>query len=467
MLRRDRQLRVQVHQIIDAGIFALGLRVAHLLRARLYGLPFFKDAITPFKPDYFWLFLIVIPMAPIILQWEGYYERPILGSMRQTMWQLAKACSIGAVGLILSQFLFRQSGERGGARGVFVLFGFCTFALMMGKEEMLRLVYKTKLGHSQFKRRVLLLGAGEDTSWLRNEIGRGMDELEVIGDFDLNETSIEEVVLFLHEHSVNSVAIAARHIHFGKVEKAIHACELEGVEAWLMADFFQTQISQTRLDDFYGRPVMVFHTGPETQWPLILKQALDFIGGLLLLLVAGPLFMLPAAIAIKRTSPGPIFFRQRRAGLNGKPFVMYKFRSMVTNAEQLKQELAVLNEMSGPVFKVTDDPRVTRVGRFLRKSSIDELPQLFNVLKFEMSLVGPRPLPVDEVKRFDDRAHRRRLSVKPGLTCTWQVSGRSDVKDFKEWVRMDLEYIDNWSLWLDNKILWRTFWVVLLGKGAR
>jgi lipopolysaccharide/colanic/teichoic acid biosynthesis glycosyltransferase len=177
--------------------------------------------------------------------------------------------------------------------------------------------------------------------------------------------------------------------------------------------------------------------------------------------------MLPAAIAIKLTSPGPIFFRQQRSGLNGKPFVMYKFRSMVSNAEQLKQELAVLNEMSGPVFKVSQDPRVTRVGRFLRKSSIDELPQLFNVLKFEMSLVGPRPLPVDEVKRFDDRAHRRRLSVKPGLTCTWQVSGRSDVRDFKEWVRMDLEYIDNWSLWLDHKILWRTFWVVLLGKGAR
>jgi exopolysaccharide biosynthesis polyprenyl glycosylphosphotransferase len=332
---------------------------------------------------------------------------------------------------------------------------------------MLRLAYRTKLGNSQFKRRVLLLGAGEDTSWLRSEIGKGMDELEVIGELDLNETSIEEVVLFLHEHSVNSVAIAARHIHFGKVEKAIRACELEGVEAWLMADFFQTQISQTRLDDFYGRPVLVFHTGPETPWPLLMKQIVDFAGGLALLLVAGPLFMLPAAIAIKLTSPGPILFRQRRAGVNGKPFVMYKFRSMVSNAEQLKQELAILNEMSGPVFKVTNDPRVTRVGRFLRKSSIDELPQLFNVLKFEMSLVGPRPLPVDEVKRFDDRAHRRRLSVKPGLTCTWQVSGRNDVKDFKEWVRMDLEYIDNWSLWLDNKILWRTFWVVLLGKGAR
>jgi lipopolysaccharide/colanic/teichoic acid biosynthesis glycosyltransferase len=186
-----------------------------------------------------------------------------------------------------------------------------------------------------------------------------------------------------------------------------------------------------------------------------------------MLVVAGPLIMLPAAIAIKLTSRGPILFRQQRAGLNGKPFVMYKFRSMVTDAEQLKQELAALNEMSGPVFKVTNDPRVTPVGRILRKYSIDEFPQLFNVLRFEMSLVGPRPLPVDEVKRFDDRAHRRRLSVRPGLTCTWQVSGRSNVKDFREWVRMDLDYIDNWSLKRDINILWRTIWVVLLGKGAR
>ncbi|HTL18006.1 MAG TPA: sugar transferase, partial [Patescibacteria group bacterium] len=145
---------------------------------------------------------------------------------------------------------------------------------------------------------------------------------------------------------------------------------------------------------------------------------------------------------------------------------LYKFRTMVTNAEQLKHELAAMNEMSGPVFKVINDPRITKFGRFLRKFSIDELPQLINVLRGEMSLVGPRPLPVDEVKRFNDLAHRRRLSVKPGLTCLWQVSGRNQVKDFKDWVRLDLEYIDNWSLWLDVKIICRTLPVVLTGVGA-
>ena len=140
---------------------------------------------------------------------------------------------------------------------------------------------------------------------------------------------------------------------------------------------------------------------------------------------------------------------------------------MVSNAEQLKHELAALNEMSGPVFKMTNDPRVTPIGRWLRRTSLDEFPQLFNVLRGEMSLVGPRPLPVDEVQRLDDLGHRRRLSVKPGLTCLWQISGRNDLSDFKEWVRLDLEYIDNWSLWLDLKILWRTVPIVLSGNGAR
>jgi len=173
------------------------------------------------------------------------------------------------------------------------------------------------------------------------------------------------------------------------------------------------------------------------------------------------------AAAIKIASPGPVFFKQKRSGINGTPFTLYKFRTMVTNAEQFKQELEAMNEMTGPVFKVTNDPRVTGIGKFLRKYSLDELPQLFNILRTEMSLVGPRPLPVDEVKRFDNLAHRRRLSVKPGLTCLWQISGRNQISDFKEWVRLDLEYIDNWTLWLDLKILLLTIPVVLRGTGAK
>jgi exopolysaccharide biosynthesis polyprenyl glycosylphosphotransferase len=212
--------------------------------------------------------------------------------------------------------------------------------------------------------------------------------------------------------------------------------------------------------------MLVFRSAPEASWQRFLKEVIDIVGAFLLLLVLAPPLAV-VALLIKLTSPGPVFFRQQRGGLHGRPFTMLKFRTMVTNAEQLKQELAALNEMSGPVFKVTNDPRVTRIGRFLRRFSLDEFPQLLNVVRGEMSLVGPRPPPVDEVERFDDPADRRRLSVKPGLTCLWQVSGRNEVRDFKNWVQLDLEYIDRWSLWLDFKILMRTIPAVLRGTGAK
>jgi exopolysaccharide biosynthesis polyprenyl glycosylphosphotransferase len=260
--------------------------------------------------------------------------------------------------------------------------------------------------------------------------------------------------------------LCARHALFGQVEKVIAACELEGVEVWLMADFFKTEISQTTFDDFYGWPMLVFRSAPESSWPRVVKQCLDTVGSFLVLL-CGWVFFAAIALLIKLTSPGPVLFRQLRSGINGRPFTIYKFRTMVTNAEQLKHELAAMNEMSGPVFKVTNDPRITPIGKVLRKYSLDELPQFYNVLRGEMSLVGPRPLPVDEVKRFHDLAHRRRLSVKPGLTCLWQISGRNEVSDFKDWVRLDLEYIDNWSLGLDLWILWRTLPAVLTGAGAK
>jgi exopolysaccharide biosynthesis polyprenyl glycosylphosphotransferase len=465
MLHRDRQVRIQVYQFIDGGLFALGLWLGHLIRFHWHGLPIegFNrvDPIGNFD-HYFWLFLVVIPMTPLILEWQGYYERPVFSPRPLAAWQLAKACTISAIFLILMDFMLRLNG----ARGVYVLFGCCSFGLMMLKGELFRWAYQSKLGQAQFKRRIILIGTAEDTRQLRDSIGPALQELEIIGEFDLNQSSIEHLVSFIHDRSVNTVIINASHTILSQVEAAILACELEGIETWLLADFFKTQISRTSLDDFFGRPVFVFHSGPELPWSRLVKQVVDLIGACIILMPVGLFLIVVSAIVIKLTSKGPIFFKQERSGLNGKPFTMYKLRTMVTNAEQLKRELAVLNEMSGPVFKVTNDPRITRFGRILRKFSIDEFPQLFNVLRFEMSLVGPRPLPVDEVQRFDDVAHRRRLSVKPGLTCLWQISGRNEIKDFAEWVRLDLEYIDNWTIWLDFKILWRTIWVVLLGKGA-
>jgi len=184
------------------------------------------------------------------------------------------------------------------------------------------------------------------------------------------------------------------------------------------------------------------------------------------LVALAPLIII-VAIAIKVTSPGPILFAQMRAGKHGKPFKMFKFRSMCRNAEKRREELEAENQMNGPVFKINNDPRITPLGRWLRKYSIDELPQLINVLIGQMSLVGPRPLPVYEVEKFPNPAQRRRLSVKPGLTCIWQISGRNEVRDFETWVKLDLNYIDNWSIWLDMHILLRTVPVVLRGFGAK
>src|ERR1043166_4722384 len=177
--------------------------------------------------------------------------------------------------------------------------------------------------------------------------------------------------------------------------------------------------------------------------------------------------MAAVAVIIRITSTGPVIFRQQRAGKHGKPFTMYKFRSMSDDAEMRRAELEPFNQMSGPVCKVDADPRITPFGRWLRRSSIDELPQLVNVLMGNMSLVGPRPLPIYEVEKFENTAQRRRLSVKPGLTCLWQISGRNQVKDFRDWVKLDLDYIDRWSLALDFKILLRTIPAVLMGMGAK
>ena len=215
-----------------------------------------------------------------------------------------------------------------------------------------------------------------------------------------------------------------------------------------------------------NRPMLVCRTTPDLSWALMMKDLIDRTGAVFGLLLLSPVFVI-VAIGIKFTSPGPVVFRQPRGGKNGRPFTMYKFRSMHTDAAMRQAELATYNQMSGPVFKVENDPRVTRFGRFLRKTSIDEFPQLLNVLRGQMSLVGTRPLPVYEVEKFESTAQRRRLSMKPGLTCLWQIQGRNRITSFEDWVKLDLEYIDHWSLWLDAEILLKTVPVVLFGWGAK
>ncbi len=463
MLQRDLKIRRQLHQLVDACLFALSFWLAYCLRADPVVTQFLGlEHIKPFS-EYAVLYLILVPVAPMVLEMQGFYRRSALPSRRTTAWIIFKSCLVMCLGLVLALFAFRLLI----ARFAILWFGCISFALIFAKEELVRQYTLRRRARENRRRRFILVGPSDETARLRTELAAKLEEeVEISAQLDLSMAPVQTLVDLLHKHSVSGVILSARHTYFEQVEAAIRACELEGVEAWLVADFFRTQISRTSFDDFYGWPVLVFRSTPESSWQGVLKKLLDFTGALALVIVISiPLAIV--ALMVKLTSRGPILFRQQRSGLNGQPFMIYKFRTMVTNAEQLKHELAAMNEMTGPVFKVTNDPRITPIGKTLRKFSIDELPQLFNVLRGEMSLVGPRPLPVDEVKRFNDLAHRRRLSVKPGLTCLWQISGRNNVKDFKDWVRLDLEYIDNWSFWLDLKILIRTIPAVFTGSGAK
>jgi len=464
MLNPEQQMRMQLHQLMDACLFALSFWLAYEVRGspQLVDL-FLMEPVAPFT-DYAWLFLVLIPAAPFILDAQGFYQRPAYCRRRATAWPLLKGCMLLMLVLVLALFLKRSSPI---ARSVIFWFGGISFVLVFLKEELFRVLWRSKLAQAQYRRNFILVGAGEETARIRQELSARPEEgIAVLAELDFSTGTVAQLVQLLHEHSVNGVILAAKHTYFEQVEAAVRACELEGVEAWLVADFFRTQISRASFDQLYGRPVMVFRATPEASWQAVLKALIDFFGSLVALIVLAP-FLIGVALLIKFTSPGPVLFRQKRSGLNGRPFTIYKFRTMVVDAEQRQQELAAKNEMTGPVFKMTHDPRVTPLGRFLRKFSLDEFPQLLNVFRGEMSFVGPRPLPVDEVKRFDDFAHRRRLSVKPGLTCLWQISGRNNVSDFKEWVRLDLEYIDHWTLWLDLKILLQTIPAVLSGAGAK
>jgi exopolysaccharide biosynthesis polyprenyl glycosylphosphotransferase len=259
------------------------------------------------------------------------------------------------------------------------------------------------------------------------------------------------------------VIIAVENSDLPLTGHAFAVAEEMGVTVCLMSDLYFHPISRCSSTSFMDFPAVVYSSVSDDRIQLALKKAIDWTGALIGLILSLPI-ALSAAVAIKLEDGGPIFFKQTRAGRNGRPFTMLKFRTMIANAEELKSRLMDKNEMSGPVFKMKNDPRITRIGSILRKTSIDELPQFLNVLKGDMSLVGPRPPLPKEVVQYD-RWQRRKLAVKPGLTCLWQVNGRNNV-DFEDWMKLDLEYIDNWSLWLDTKILVKTVPAVFRREGA-
>jgi len=297
-----------------------------------------------------------------------------------------------------------------------------------------------------------------DNNW------HGIGEFQTTGYHPI--TDLDNLANFLSHNIVDEVVICLpMKVYSRKAAKIISVCQEQGIIVRSLLDVFIPELTQSKIEQLENESVFTIYPGKMDGFPVLIKRALDFSISLIFIIIFSPLFII-TALLIKLTSPGPVFFIQERMGLNKRRIRLYKFRTMVVNAEQKLAEYEHLNEVSGPVFKIKDDPRITRVGRFLRKTSIDELPQLFNVLKGDMSLVGPRPLPVRDYNGFDQDWHRRRLSVRPGITCLWQINGRSSIP-FEKWMELDMEYIDHWSLWLDFKILTKTIPAVLNGSGAR
>jgi len=294
-------------------------------------------------------------------------------------------------------------------------------------------------------------------------IGSGRPELPVSLPESYSILPLEQLSELLHTHVVDEVLFAVEREDLEKLEPLMQQCEEEGVHMRVKLDFLPKGFSHVFVEKLGHVPLLTFASAPQDDFALIFKRSLDVVFATLALLILSP-FLALLAILVKTTSKGPVFFRQKRCGLGGRKFELLKFRSMVANADELLPRLEELNEGDGPVFKMRNDPRCTIVGRWMRMLSLDELPQLWNVVRGDMSLVGPRPPLPEEVERYEPW-QRRRLRMRPGLTCLWALEGRSQLR-FDRWVRLDLLYIDNWSVWLDFKIMLRTIPVVLSGRGA-
>jgi exopolysaccharide biosynthesis polyprenyl glycosylphosphotransferase len=306
---------------------------------------------------------------------------------------------------------------------------------------------------------ILLFGPPDRTAALRRQLeANALDGTRILA--AVNDPGA--VHSALREHIVDEVLFAVEPQQLAGLADLFLLCDEEGVRTRLSLEFFPHVNSEVYLDRLGPLPMLTFSATPTDEIKLLAKRAVDFSAALIALLLISPLLLL-TALLIKLTSPGPVIFRQQRCGLNGRRFTLYKFRSMVANAEQLRSQYAHLN-VKRLTFKIPGDPRLTPIGKWLRKFSIDELPQLWNVLKGDMSLVGPRPATPDEVEHYAGW-QRRRLRMRPGLTCIWAIEGR-DRLDVETVMKLDMAYIDNWSLSLDSRILLRTIPLVLLGRGA-
>lgn len=469
-ITRDHVTQAFVLALLDAAyILAAYLVIAAILQPP--GLPLWEWALTRWV--YYWVFLA-------FWFWE---------SMNLGLWESARneefatytftmARAFGG-SMVLATFVLILITPAGVDRVFLASFLFASVVSIIAFRSLLQAIIIFFRIQGYDRHRVLIIGANERTAHLAEimraypyhgyEIAGFLDtdpaRAEVLEKFDIPHLGpFEALASVLREQEIDEVyASLPIRSCYETIEHIEKVCRNRKVPAFLIADLFPMRIAKRRLTYLGDAPLVSLSPVPEARAELYIKRAIDFLGSSAMLIGLSPLFLL-VAIAIKLDSKGPIFFFQERVGRNQRRFHMIKFRSMRTDAEELRKELEALNEADGPVFKIRNDPRITKVGRFIRKYSIDEFPQLINVFLGQMSLVGPRPPIPSEVEKYTWE-QRRRLSVKPGMTGLWQVSGRSDI-NFEQWVELDLTYIDSWSLWQDFIILLKTFGAVVEGRGA-
>ncbi len=418
----------------------------------------------------------------VLLAWHaifslcGQYQSQRLARPRSIVVKALRATTISSLLLFGLAILFRISMI---TPQFLFLFWICASTFVAGARLLIRSCLGIVRVYGRNLRYVLILGSNRRAI----EFARTLDATpewgyRVLGfvDKEWHESApsqnahpmccnFDDLAEYLRRNVVDEVANYLPLRSFYEHSSRIAAlCEQHGILMRFDPEIFDLKIARARAHDFDGGVQIMAYSSPPEGWPALIKRILDVTLSLVFLVGAAPALVL-IGLLVKLTSRGPFLFQQERLGRNKRRFVIYKFRTMVENAEQLLPALEVLNEATGPVFKIRNDPRVTPIGRLLRRTSLDELPQLFNVLRGDMSLVGPRPLPLRDYEGFDQDWQRRRFSVRPGITCLWQINGRSNI-GFDHWMELDLQYLDEWSIWLDVKILVQTIPAVLRGSGA-
>lgn len=470
MLKQQARLLHKVALVIDSvavvTAFVLSYTVVQSLTGRL----------GEFQ-GYTWVLAVVIPVWIFLLTYFGIYNSMRTRPFSAIVVDLMKVHAIGAIITTSIVFLVNPTGFSRIFMGSFILCSLVLMALAKGGIKQLLIYFRRKGFNS---RNILIVGTGERAQRFAKlayqHADWGIVIAGIVGLQDGQQSpvtpghpclgTLEDLVDICKRNMVDEVIFSLPSEQFYLVDEYLMTLQDMGVVVRLVIDLYDAPTSRKELDMFNGDiPMLTYHVKAFDAGQLFLKRCLDILGALVGLVIT--LLLLPLiALAIRIESRGPLIFGQKRVGENGRIFTCWKFRSMYIDAEERKKELMDRNEMQGAMFKIKDDPRVTRVGRFIRTTSLDELPQFWNVLVGDMSLVGTRPPTPDEVANYQNW-HRKRICIKPGITGLWQVSGRSQIQDFDDVVRLDIQYIEKWSLWLDIKLLFKTIWVVMASKGAR